>query len=306
MQTSSSLSILYKTFEKYPLEQFALNIYGLADAAQDTTFLQKLKHLKQKCLLKEAAGDKAKAVSPHLLQLPKNFADDEWEWIEKQIAGTPAMTIIVTPLSFDILYQHLRQFLDVQFEDGLEMILAFWDPLVLAPLLSNKDDQTLYVKGPIFNELQVKQFLLPIQSWWYWNRLGQLKMVIGESKKQHELLKVQTPIPLDHQQEAMLVENSFPNTLIYYLRLNNQYLIEDISDQDLYSLVIKTIPKAREYHLFGMRDVLNFICLKLTYKEHFNDDPVLHKYLPSLKDKQISMDDVMTHLIDENKDQITP
>lgn len=63
-----------------------------------------------KCLLKEASGEKAKEISPHLIQLPKNFTSLEWEWIESNVAGTTKMTIIITPLTFDYLYKHLRNF----------------------------------------------------------------------------------------------------------------------------------------------------------------------------------------------------
>jgi hypothetical protein len=101
---NQSLQIFFKTFEKYPLDQVGLNVYALADAAQDKKFLKVLEHLRQKCLLTEAGGEKAREISPHLLQLPKDFTALEWEWIEKNIAGTTKMTIIISPLSFDYLY----------------------------------------------------------------------------------------------------------------------------------------------------------------------------------------------------------
>ncbi|MNT90281.1 hypothetical protein D3C72_2311540 [compost metagenome] len=53
---NQSLQIFFKTFEKYPLDQVGLNVYALADAAQDKTFLKVLEHLRQKCLLTEAGG----------------------------------------------------------------------------------------------------------------------------------------------------------------------------------------------------------------------------------------------------------
>jgi hypothetical protein len=57
---NQSLQIFFKTFEKYPLDQVGLNVYALADAAQDKTFLKVLEHLRQKCLLTEAGGEKAR------------------------------------------------------------------------------------------------------------------------------------------------------------------------------------------------------------------------------------------------------
>ncbi|MFH4338948.1 DUF4123 domain-containing protein, partial [Acinetobacter baumannii] len=80
------------------------------------------------------------------------------------------MTIIVSPLSFNYLFEHLRKFLEVKFEGGLEMFLAFWDPVILATLVGHKENKTLYVEGPVFNAQQIEDLLTPLQSWWYWDR----------------------------------------------------------------------------------------------------------------------------------------
>ena len=44
MIDNQSLQFLFKTFEKYPLDQIGLNIYAIADAAQDKKFLKVLEH----------------------------------------------------------------------------------------------------------------------------------------------------------------------------------------------------------------------------------------------------------------------
>ena len=294
---NQKLQILFKTFESFPLDQVGLNIYAMADAAQDKKFLKVLEHLRQKCLLKEASGEIAKEISPHLVQLPKNFTAAEWLWIEKNIAGTARMTFIVTPLSFDYLFKHLRQFLDVEFEGGLEMMLAFWDPAILATLVGHKADKTLYVKGPVFNHQQIKSLLQPIQSWWYWDRLGNIHGVFGINERVDVLPVIETPLKFTVKQEEMMVEATFPDNLIYYLKLNNSFLVDKIDDYELYQFVINTIPEARNYHLSGTRDILNFICLKLIYKENFSSDMKIKIQLDNLKDKKVSMDEVMALIV---------
>lgn len=294
---NQKLQILIKTFENFPLDQVGLNIYAIADAAQDKRFLNILEHLRQKCLLKEASGEKAKEISPHLVQLPKNFTAAEWLWIEKNIAGTARMTFIVTPLSFDYLFKHLRQFLEVEFEGGLEMILAFWDPAILATLVGHKADKTLYVKGPVFTPQQMKSLLQPIQSWWYWDRLGSLQSILGLNERVETLPQIKTPLHFRAEQEEMMVEATLPDNLIYYLKLNNSFLVDKIDDDKLYKLVIQSIPEARNYHLSGTRDILNFICLKLIYKENFSSDMKIKIQLDNLKDKKVSMDEVMALIV---------
>lgn len=110
MTAKLPLQTFFKTFEPHSLAEVGLNVFALADAAQDDSFLKKFEHLRQKCLLLEASGEEAKAVSPHLLQLPQDFSSQEWQWIQQNIAGTARMTIIVSPLSFNYLFEHLRKF----------------------------------------------------------------------------------------------------------------------------------------------------------------------------------------------------
>jgi len=170
---------LLDIFTTKVLEDPDLNIYVLADAAQESKFLKAFTHLRQKCLIIEAAGEKARAVSPHLLQMPIDFFANEWQWIQKNAAGTSIITIIVSGLSFKSLFDHLRCFLEIQLEGGLDLFLAFWDPAILATLVGNKEDSSLYVQGPVFNEKQIQDLLTPIHSWWYWNRVAQLQKIIG-------------------------------------------------------------------------------------------------------------------------------
>lgn len=300
MIDTQKLQVLFQTFQKYPLEEIGLNIFALADAAQDKKFIKVFEHLRQKCLLKEASGEKAKEISPHLLQLPKDFTSLEWRWIEKNIAGTTKMTIIITPLSFDYLFKHLRNFLEVEFEGGLEMILAFWDPAILATLVGHKADKTLYLQRPVLNPQQIEALLKPIQSWWYWDRSRNLQGVFGLNERVETLPTIETPLQFSVEQEEMMVEATFPDNLIYYLKLNNSFLVDKIDDDTLYHFVIKSIPEARAYDLFGTRDILNFICLKLIYKDQFNQDVELLKKLNHLKNKKLSMDELMASIMNKS------
>lgn len=295
---NNQMNILFKTFEKYPLDEIGLNIYALADAAQDKKFLTYLNNLRIKCLLKEASGEKAREISPHLIALPKDFESIEWSWISKNISGTPQMTIIVTKLSFEELYDHLRKFLEVRFEGGLEMILAFWDPLILATLIGNNKDKKLYVAGPVLDYEQSSTFLGPVQSWWYWDRLGELQVLFGLNKiyEHYEKNKIE-PLVFSAEQEELMVEATFPDNIIYYLKLNNSFLIREISDIDLYGFVTYSIPEARLYGLSGTRDILNFICLKLIYGNDYLNISKVNDVLNLLKNKKIDMDEAMKLLV---------
>ncbi|MCH7335468.1 DUF4123 domain-containing protein [Acinetobacter sp. NIPH 2699] len=293
----NKIDVFFNTFKDYSLDELDLNVYALADAAQDQRFLKVLEHLRQRCLLKEASGEKARAVSPHLLQLPKDFSSKEWAWMTRRVAGTTQMTVIVSPLSFDLLFEHLRQFLEVQFEGGLEMILAFWDPMILATLVGHQEDETLYVKEPVLNPQQIEKLLQPIQSWWYWDRLTQIQAIFGLNQNIEILPKSTSPLYFTVEQEEKMVQATFPDHLIYYLKLNHAFLVDKMDDYDLYQFVVHSIPYAEEYHLAGTRDILNFICLRLMYGTQFELDQTLQHLLSDLKDKKRTMDELMNHLV---------
>ncbi|MEB6668223.1 DUF4123 domain-containing protein [Acinetobacter vivianii] len=292
-----NLTLFLETFKDYPLDELELNVYAIADAAQDKRFLKVFEHLRQKCLLKEASGEKARAISPHLLQLPRDFSSAEWSWVERHVAGTASMTLIVTPVSFDLLFEHLRQFLEVEFEGGLEMVLAFWDPVILATLVGHVEDQTLYVKEPVFSPEQIENLLRPIQSWWYWDRLANLQAIFGLNQKLDILPHYTTPLMFTVEQEERMVEATLPDHLIYHLKLNHSFLVDKMDDYALYQFVIDTLPQAREYHLSGTRDLLNFLCLKLMYGDHFNKNKDLQIVLAELSKKVITMDELMAKLM---------
>ncbi|MFX9684394.1 hypothetical protein ABTP08_20260, partial [Acinetobacter baumannii] len=88
---------------------------------------------------------------------------------------------------------------------GLEMFLAFWDPVILATLVGHKENKTLYVDGPVFNTQQIKDLLTPIQSWWYWDRLGKLQVIWGINERVEQLPYVQVPLTFTVEQEEMMV-----------------------------------------------------------------------------------------------------
>ncbi len=291
----SDLQIFFEYFQAKEINEFS--IYALVDAAQDRFFLKKNSHLQARNLLTEAAGVKAAEISPHLVKLSHISNNIEWQYINRKVVGTPRMTLIISALSFDDLYTHLRQFTNVSFEGGLEMFLAFWDPTILGTLLGQKTDLTLYVKQQVLSPEQKKVLLEPIHCWWYWDRLKHLQKI--EGKGQNDLIRFydwRNPFTFNVEQEDQMVEATFPDHLIYYLKLNNPFLVEHMNDWDLYQYVIEKILQAREYALNGTRDILNFICLTFVYKEDFKGDALLQSILSKVKANLLTMDQAMEEI----------
>lgn len=291
MTFQSNLDLLFKVYADLPQSDASLYWYALADAAQDKRLPQALHSTRSACLLTQAAGEKAVQVSPHLVQLSDQFNDVQWQWIDQYAAGKPNLTLICSYLNFDQLFSHLQQFLDVTLEGGLEMTLAFWDPAILACLVGQEDDSTLYVQGPALSAAQKNLFLTPMHSWWYWDRKGDIHAIFGDRKE----LVYQGVIPLQFTaaQEDMLIEATLPDTLLYYLNLNNPLLIEAVPEDKRYEFICKKIADARSFNLNGLKDMLNFICVVLIYKERMNNDENILSVLERVENKEISMNEAM-------------
>lgn len=116
---------------------------------------------------------------------------------------------------------------------------------------------------------------------------------MGLNERVEALPQIKTPLHFTAEQEEMMVEATLPDNLIYYLKLNNSFLVDKMNDDTLYKLVIQSIPETRTYDLSGTRDILNFICLKLIYKDQFNQDTELKFQLNQLKVKELNMNEVM-------------
>ena len=76
--------------------------------------------------------------------------------------------------------------------DNTEMVLALWDPIVLAALLGNPSDTSLYVTGPILTRSQREAFLVPINSWWYSARDGDIHQLVPNAPTPTPPLTAQT------------------------------------------------------------------------------------------------------------------
>ena len=99
--------------------------------------------------------------------------------------------------------------------------------------------------------------------------------------------------PVAHVQRAKVVTDGEEIYVDEWGRIKVRFLFTRTDDHALYKLVIQSIPETRTYDLSGTRDILNFICLKLIYKDQFNQDTELKFQLNQLKVKELNMNEVM-------------
>jgi hypothetical protein len=277
-----------------------LTCYAIIDKAQDKTLLEKFeKHGiggRSKCLLTAALDSDMEDYAPHLLELSPLAADaDAWPDILHSGARHPAsFTLLANRLSFDPLWHHLATFTEVLLPDDTDMIFAFWDPAVLGTLTGQASDLTLHVPAPVLSERQRARLLHGISAWWYWDRDGNPQQILPRNNEEVAAADlVDLPLKLTQVQVDMLVEAGVPDQLLAMVKENQPQLLWDIPVSQHCRTIEKHLLSARKLKLFGMRDILNYVCAALIYGDALQTDSTIAALLEQVKVGAISLDAAM-------------
>lgn len=277
-----------------------LTCYAIIDKAQDKALLEKFeKHdigVRSKCLLPPALDSDIEDFAPHLLELSPLAADaDIWPVILHGGALHPAsFTLLASRLAFDTLWNHLAAFTEVLLPDDTDMIFAFWDPAVLGTLTGQSSDLTLHVPAPVLTERQRSRLLRGISAWWYWDRDGNPQQILPRENAETAAADlVDLPLKLTQVQVDMLVEAGVPDQLLSMMMENQPQLLWDIPASQHYKTIEKYLLGARKLKLFGMRDILNYVCVALIYGDALETDSTIAALLEQVNAGSISLDAAM-------------
>lgn len=267
--------------------------YAIADSAQNAALPGAIAEhgADVRCLLGATQGSPLAEKSPHLVRLPPPGAGSAaWQWIAKVAPYQPSVSIVASVLPFDALFAQLRQFTEIRLSDDYDMFFGFWDPAILGTLIGQPDDTTLHVKGPVFDADQRALLFGGLAGWWYWDRDGHLHAVdVGDSPP----VRLPAPIVLTQPQVDQLVEAGVPDHVLYFIDLNQPFLLNDIAPRDRYAYVKQALTGARAIGLVSMRDLVNYVCMTLIYGERWYVDPQIADLLARVERGDIRFDDVI-------------
>lgn len=297
MTNHASASALWPWKEPLPGEA-PCRWYAIADAAQHKALpgaLVQNSHLQHRCLFDTAQDSPVAAQSPHLVALPAPTVHDEalhpaWKWIERHAPDIPCMTVVASPLDFEDLHRHLRQWTEVVLPDGEDMFFAFWDPMILGTLMGQADDPTLYVAGPALNDVQRADLTRGIRAWWYWDRDGRIRAIQIDAK---ETPPIDMPLKLSYEQMDMLVDASAPDHVLHYVELNQEHLLNDMSARQRYKVVREHLTHAKALGLTGMGDMVNYVCAALIYGPAIQQDPQITDLLEQVRAHRLTLDQAL-------------
>ena len=277
-------------------ENSHLTCYAVVDHAQDAALLLSFKKnglaTHSKCLLPAALDTEMADYAPHLLELSPLAADSEaWPDILKGGAAHPAsFTLLASRLSFDQLWISLTGFTEIVLPDGTEMICAFWDPAVLGTMTGQMSDHTLHVPTPVLSERQRARLLHGIFAWWYWDRNGNPQQVLPRENWAAAAHLVALPLHLAQVQVDMLVEAGLPDLLLSMVRENQPQLLRDVAESQHYKIIEQHLFSARQWKIFGIRDILNYACAALIYGDAMKTDPRIGLLMEQVKREEIDFE----------------
>jgi Domain of unknown function (DUF4123) len=276
----------------------SLRLYALVDAAQNEHLVDIVAKddNPNACLFNYALDLPVAQHTPRLVEIHRPDESLLLRWIEQHARSLPVATLLASELTLQALTEHFQAQMDVTLEDLDSMFLAFWDPAILASLLGNPSDDTLHVPGPIFTTHQRTNFLNPIQYWWYWNRDGLMHELVN--RQGLYLNDRHGPIPLpkvtfEQHQIDLLVEASVPDHLLHHIRQNQPSLLMSLPSEQHYAFVRQQLERARDHGLEGTGDLVNYVCVALSYGSEFDTLASVVDLLAQVKTKALRFDDAM-------------
>lgn len=265
--------------------------YCIADSAQNPDLPEALVpgSGQARSLLGATPGSPLAEKSPHLVSLNSPASGGApWKWIAQRAPRQPCATIVASALGFEPLFAQLQQFAEIRLPDDYDMFFAFWDPAVLGTLIGQPDDDTLHVKGPVFDAGQRRLLFGGLEGWWYWDRMGAMHAIaIDEASPP---VRLSAPLALSQDQVDELVEASVPDHVLYFVDLNQPHLLHDIPKRERYAYVKNALAGARDIGLKSMKDMVNYVCMTLIYGARWNTDGTIRQLLARVKSGELRFD----------------
>ena len=286
----------FANLEYFAQQDAGLKWYAIADSAQNSELPNILLNptCLVRCLFGKPQGSLVAQYSPHLVELDSpRHRNEAWSWISLNVRMTSCVSIIATKLSFDELFSRLTQCIDVSLPDEESMFLAIWDPAILGTLIGQEDDDTLYVKGPVLDQNQRMILMQGINRWVYWNRNGACHTIYGSNVFEEDIA---SRIILNQGQVDALVEASVPDHILHYLSRNQSSLMDEIPFDRRYKFAVEALTRARDIGLKTMRDIINYVCAELFYKERMQKEESIIYLMSEVRNKNIAMDNAIREL----------
>jgi hypothetical protein len=218
-------------------------------------------------------ADTAAAVGPLLFELPADQPDRAA--VESLIDLTTGQMLgsflVMTNQDADAV-EVLRQFVDVQLDDGTEMVMRFYDPRILPFWLSDLSDA---YRGHLGTAVSL---------WLYWAETLEVRVMELSSGSRHRSgPETSFPVRLSAQQETALINASTPYLVMNRLRAEEPDRLSGIPHVHRYDFIRQQLERAAEHGVSALSDLEAYCGLAVALGARFDNDPAMDGALRSVK-----------------------
>jgi hypothetical protein len=216
-------------------------------------------------LFGESVAESARRAGPMVVQVPTEgppsvpFDRD---------TGLLFGSFIASHLSPMELTRQLAPLLDVRLQDGLEMVMRFFDARILPSWLEHV--------APAVREFVGQS----VACWIYWDHSYTLRL--HRFMPATEQGSMTYPIRLSRETEARLLDACFPFTLIERFRNEDPHLLDRLPHAQRYPFFQEQIKRAARYGLTGLADLEIYVTLALSNGACFDDHSKMQRVWDSV------------------------
>jgi hypothetical protein len=243
----------------------ALRLYALVDTALDEAFLKKYRanHLTDQTASLYAGTelDAVADVSPVLVPLSCEPAL-RLKTLLRLADGKPMLSFLASPLALEPLKTHFLPFLEVETEDGEQLVLRFADTRILPVLFTTLD------------HMQQSALLSPIAHWWSIDRMGDLCALPLPAYDPATYRTAAAPfqvLPLSDRQFAAMVDWGEADSIIEQLRLIAPEQCDEFEPGTLHQFISEQLQHAQSFGVEGTPERVAY-CIGA-----FNTQGMLHE-----------------------------
>lgn len=243
-------------------------LYGLIDGAQVTpNFLSKIRAYSGFLpILPSSGNDSAELAGPLLLDFGGNQPSSLLSTLLNDSNSHNYLSLLVSSLSLKDLGEKLEVLCEVQFADGSEWIMRFYDPRIFPHWLSILDD------------IQFTQSLSNIKQWIFMSP-NELPVVIEGGGVSRGLSENKQRMTLDENQFNVLMECCMPGMIKAVVARDYEDLLNGIPTAKHYEFFREALAKAKHYGLEEMIDIAAFCTLGLIYGCNVDEMPAVREAL---------------------------
>ncbi|GAB7533944.1 DUF4123 domain-containing protein [Burkholderia sp. 3C] len=251
-------------------------------------------------LWRETNLDAYPDIAPHLIAFDRQAlatGSEQHRLLHElwtRLVDLHAVTWAWSPLPFDRLDAHCRQYVVYTLPGGRRFFLFFFDNHVLARLRQ------------VWSDAQAQRFLAPFVALRYRDRWRKEVVWRNEAAVGADggVIGSDSLVDLDDTQHARLIALGYPDKLALQFRETMAMSVDHLSDVELYEAIVLLLERAAGYGIADAAQVLSYVTIGVHVSPRFDEHPDVQACLAAVKRGEMDVDAALAGIGDAQWDAI--